>query len=74
MARLFTTPLKARLAERGGNSMLEFETCQEAWRYLDTQLVILTQDAEFPLTLALHEFQLAKGAGVTDIVPVITHR
>jgi hypothetical protein len=72
MARLFTTPLQARFAECGGNSIPEFESCQAAWRHLDAQLIVLTQDAEFSLTLAFHEFQLAQGAGVTDIGPVIT--
>ena len=55
-------PLKARLAERGGNPILEFESCQAAWRHLEAQLVDLTQDAEFLVTLAWHEFQLVTSA------------
>jgi len=56
------TPLQARLAERGGNSILEFASCRAARRSLEAQPVVLTQDAEFPVTLAWHEFQLATGA------------
>ena len=53
-------PLRARLNERGRHAIHQGESSQAAWRQHEAYLLVLTQEAEFPLTLAFHEFQLVK--------------
>src|SRR5262245_44346565 len=56
----------------GFSAILEFESCQAAWRQCEAHLLALTPEPQFPVTLAFFEFQLTKGTGITDIFPVIT--
>ena len=54
------------------HAILEGESRQAAWRQCEAYLLVLTQEAEFPLTFAMHEFQLMeKSAGITDLCPVM---
>jgi hypothetical protein len=46
------SPLKARLNERGRNSIHQGESCQAPWLHREAYLLVLTQEAKFPLTLA----------------------
>jgi hypothetical protein len=65
-------PLRTHLSERGGKAILEFESGQVAWGQHEAYLLVLTQETELPVSLALQELQREKGAGIPDLFPVIT--